>query len=246
MNISGSSFETYILRISLIILGTKMLESWCNSLPGKQIYEYLGQQAAGERWSIWQPAKYALLQLPNKLRISFPNLEYSFLIKKIPLTCFFVYEEVDRLSMVEKLSIKWYFHSDATHLFSRIHIFSIQWNTSEVLVKNDQDGMVECWRYIFSHSIHFIKVQHFLLCEEETWELVPRLLSHSISWSAPSSRETLTEIRSGCLALGTTRPGPQWTVFSCSHGDPFERGQSIDIYSWWPIWESSIYWYKLI
>ena len=118
-----------------------MLESWCNSLLGKQIYEYLGQQAAGERWSIWQPAKYALLQLPNKLRISFPNLEYSFLIKKIPLTCFFVYEEVDRLSMVEKLSIKWYFHSDATHLFSRIHIFSIQWNTSEVLVKNDQDSM---------------------------------------------------------------------------------------------------------
>ena len=140
MNIFGSSLETYILCISLIILETKMLESWCNSLPGKQIYEYLGQ-AAAERWSIWQPAKYALLQLPNKLRISFPNLECFFLIKKIPLICFFVYEEVDRLSMVEKLSIKWYFHSDATHLFSRIHIFSIQWNTSEVLVKNDQDSM---------------------------------------------------------------------------------------------------------
>ena len=100
----------------MIILETKMLESWCNSLPGKQIYEYLGQQAAAERWSIWQAAKYALLQLPNKLRISFPNLEYSFLIKKIPLTCFFVYEEVDRLSMVEKLSIKWYFHSGSLYI----------------------------------------------------------------------------------------------------------------------------------
>ena len=80
MNIFGSSLETFILCNSLIILETKMLESWCNSLPGKQIYEYLGQQAAAERWSIWQPAKYALLQLPNKLRISFPNLKYSFLI----------------------------------------------------------------------------------------------------------------------------------------------------------------------
>ena len=80
MNIFGSSLETYILCISLIILETKMLESWCNSLPGKQIYEYLGQ-AAAERWSIWQPAKYALLQLPNKLRISFSNLDYYFLKK---------------------------------------------------------------------------------------------------------------------------------------------------------------------
>ena len=87
MNIFGSSLETYILCISLIILETKMLESWCNSLPGKQIYEYLGQ-AAAERWSIWQPAKYALLQLPNKLRISFPALEYSFLIKKNPIDLF--------------------------------------------------------------------------------------------------------------------------------------------------------------
>ena len=139
MNIFGSSLETFILCISLIILETKMLESWCNSLPGKQISEYLGQ-AAAERWSIWQPAKYALLQLPNKLRISFPNLEYSFLIKKISSICFFVYEEVDRLSMVEKLSIKWYFHSDATHLFSRTYIFSSQWNTSEILVKNDQNS----------------------------------------------------------------------------------------------------------
>ena len=99
------------------------------------------------------------------------------------------------------------------------------------------NGMVECLRYIFSHSIRFIKVQHFLLCEEETWELVPRLLSHSISWSAPSSRETLTEIRSGCLALGTTRPGPQWTVFSSFHGDPFGRGIYIDIY-WYNIADS--------
>ena len=138
MNIFGSSLGTYSLCISLIILETKMLESWCNSLPGKQISEYLGQ-AAAERWSIWQPAKYALLQLPNKLRISFSNLDYFFL-KKISLICFFVYQEEDRLSMVEKLSIKWYFHSDSTHLFSRIHIFSIQWNTSEVLVKNDQDS----------------------------------------------------------------------------------------------------------
>ena len=125
-----------------------------------------------------------------------------------------------------------------------LHPMKHEWSSRQKLPR--LNGMVERLCYILSHSIRFIKVQHFLLCEEETWDLVPRLLSHSISWSAPSSRETLTEIRSGCLALGTTRPGPQWTVFSCSHGDPFERGQSIDIYPWWPIWENSIYWYKLI
>ena len=116
-----------------------------------------------------------------------------------------------------------------------LHPMKHEWSSRQKLPR--LNGMVECLGYILSHSIRFIKVQHFLLCEEETWELVPRLLSHSISWSAPSSRETLTEIRSGCLALGTTRPGPQWTVFSSFHGDPFGRGIYIDIY-WYNIADS--------
>ena len=130
----------FILCNSLIILETKMLESWCNSLPGKQIYEYLGQQ---QRQRDDQSGS-----LPNMLCFNYQtNWGFLFLIwiipffKKISLISFFVYEELDRLSMVEKLSIKWYFHSDATHLFSRTYIFSSQcWNTSEVLDKNDQDS----------------------------------------------------------------------------------------------------------
>ena len=135
------------------------------------------------------------------------------------------------------------------YTFIQPHIYILQpmlkheWSSRKKIPR--LNGMVQCLLYIFSHRIRFIKVQHFLLCEEETWELVPRLLSHSISWSAPSSRETLTEIRSGCLALGTTRPGPQWTVFSSSHGDPFGRGIYIDIY-WYNIADSVtfvlIYW----
>ena len=168
MNIFGSSLETFILCNFLIIMETKMLESWCNSLPGKQIYEYLGQQAAGERWSIWQPAKYALLQLPNKFRISFSNLDNSFFFLNSDL--FLCLRRggpfVDGREVVNKVIFPL-----RRYTFIQLHIYILQpmkheWNSRQKWPR--LNGMVECLRYIFSHSIHFIKVQHFLLCEEET------------------------------------------------------------------------------
>ena len=148
MNIFGSSLGTYSLCISLIILETKMLESWCNSLPGKQISEYLGQ-AAAERWSIWQPAKYALLQLPNKLRISFSYLDYSF-FKKNLIDLFLCLRRagpfVDGREVVNKVIFPL-----RRYTFIQPHIYILQpmkheWNSRQKWSK--LNGMVQCFCYV--------------------------------------------------------------------------------------------------